>query len=71
MRFGASLGVAMLLSSLGSPTPGCEEPGDGRIPDIALTPLNVSSFGHDADGELYMLGYRGGRIMRMTAVPSE
>lgn len=39
--------------------------------ELMQVPLNVSSFGRDTDGELYLLGHRSGRIMRITAERSE
>ncbi len=43
--------------------------GDGWISDVVLdTDLVISSFGEDADGELYVLDYRNGGIFRLTTV---
>lgn len=43
--------------------------GDGWISDVVLdTDLVISSFGEDANGELYVLDYRSGGIFRLTTV---
>jgi glucose/arabinose dehydrogenase len=46
-----------------------EEPGEWETALLLDTDLNITSFGEDSDGELYVIGYSDGTIYQLVALP--